>query len=451
MLRVEYSFLRGSLWSNLEIHAQSVKLSDLSKLLLFAGLMALMIVLLFIICRVFGQCAGVNRRSYQRIEMNASSHSSLSLPSTNDRLSTGTVQPNTSTAPSSLATFQKPPLGKKAIASSKPQKYDSFENNDFFIQGATLIDDDASSVHSNYSTQTVDAITQTDPYYPSPPTSPVVKDEDAILLPSKPPKSPQKLPSTPSKKTVPSPPTTPGSNEAHKIALTTYLGSVDAYIRSRDDFYAPNYFYNIDRLRNIVPISKDIKLPVSIHSLTPSSSGYNLHKAASSAGMSNSSGGNNNTNEQPVNAGVSRHDYVAFLRQQTGILYVNTSQTSVSLVALTPYRGPDVVNGAFHCVAVHCKHRWTSAASRCDTYELCPRCRAKVYPHHQWPLSSDAERSSELAFVGGATSESSALNTTSNTIPKASSTSSMTSSTVSSATNYSTTSFSSSMLGESKR
>lgn len=127
-------------------------------------------------------------------------------------------------------------------------------------------------------------------------------------------------------------------------ATLEYIRSIDDFIRTRDDFYAPGYFYNVHRLREAVPPPKELKI-------------------------------------------TSKTEFVSFLRAQTDF-QVSADHRAVALVNLTPWRDADScpVYGYFRCVTNYCKTHWESADSFVDKYQICAKCKSRVYPYKQVPI-----------------------------------------------------------------
>lgn len=119
---------------------------------------------------------------------------------------------------------------------------------------------------------------------------------------------------------------------------------IDDFIRSRDDFYAPGYFYNIHRLYTLVPPPPSLNLKTI-------------------------------------------KDFTAFLKVQSCEFKVTSDHKAVELLTLTPCREEGVLcEGYFHCVNNYCGHRWISYDSFANEYNLCEKCSTRVYPYRQTPL-----------------------------------------------------------------
>lgn len=146
--------------------------------------------------------------------------------------------------------------------------------------------------------------------------------------------------STPSPSRIPQPLSNSEKSQNRRVSLAQkYMEEVDRFIRSKDSFYAPGFIYNIDRLRQELAPPKELKL--------------------------------NN-----------RQTFVAFLRNRPEVRVVGTK--SLELVALTPFRMPGVpVQGYFHCVLGYCNASWESSESYADTFQICWRCGARVFPYRQ--------------------------------------------------------------------
>lgn len=150
-------------------------------------------------------------------------------------------------------------------------------------------------------------------------------------------------------------PSTPASEreiyESRQEVFDAFALYIDHFIRHRKDFFAPNYFYSVKQLESQITIPKEFKE----HKLT----------------------------------------LVSFLKSRPE--FKLHSQLSFSLAHLTPYR---YVNhrlyGRFQCNNVRCnKTRWTSSYSFCDSYQLCPKCKNRVYPYEQQLFNTISRR--ELA------------------------------------------------------
>eukprot|EP01031_Cornospumella_fuschlensis_P037460 gene37460-45492_t len=158
------------------------------------------------------------------------------------------------------------------------------------------------------------------------------------------------------------------SQKDNKLALTVdeYVLCLDRYIRRREDFYAPGYIYNIDRLSSEIPPPKELKIR-------------------------------------------KRSDFVTFLKSRREFRVIAGGK-SLELTALTPYRTEGRrVFGCFHCVVRYCDATWESDNSYCDRFQLCWKCGAKVFPFEQQELrGGDVEAGAGLLSAPFASSSSGA-------------------------------------------
>eukprot|EP01031_Cornospumella_fuschlensis_P035085 gene35085-42494_t len=158
------------------------------------------------------------------------------------------------------------------------------------------------------------------------------------------------------------------SQKDNKLALTVdeYVLCLDRYIRRREDFYAPGYIYNIDRLRSEIPPPKELKIR-------------------------------------------KRSDFVTFLKSRREFRVIAGGK-SLELTALTPYRVEGRrVFGCFHCVVRYCDATWESDNSYCDRFQLCWKCGAKVFPFEQQELrGGDVEAGAGLLAAPFASSSGAA-------------------------------------------
>lgn len=177
-------------------------------------------------------------------------------------------------------------------------------------------------------------------------------------------------------------------------AALAYVQELDSYIRERRDFYSPGYYFNVFKLFKGVHPPRELQL----HTIK---------------------------------------DFRRFLRGQAELFRLSSDQKSVELLALTPPvslaplpppqsqsspapalaqrttetrpAGPDekvaaaeifparptaaeltpAFYGFYHCVAKYCDKRWNSVRSLPNTFQLCPRCRSRVYPYQLRPLQED--------------------------------------------------------------
>lgn len=174
-----------------------------------------------------------------------------------------------------------------------------------------------------------------------------------------------------------------------------YVSDIDSFLRRRDDFYAPGYAYNIDRLRQQLPPPPALLRHLQrFHSAAVSEhAGAKPLTGATAAVVDKSPGEQKKPMRGAARRTMSRAEYVRFLRAQSDVLAVSANQASVSLVRLTPYRGEETVHGKFRCVNVGCRVdmvEWESDASICDGAERCPRCSRWVYPYEQHERSDEA-------------------------------------------------------------
>lgn len=176
--------------------------------------------------------------------------------------------------------------------------------------------------------------------------------------------------------------------QALESLIDGYVSDIDSFLRHRDDFYAPGYAYNIDRLREQLPLPPALLRQLQrFRSAAVGEQGSIKQLTGATAAV----GDKNPGDQKPPTRGsarrtMSRAEYVRFLRAQSDVLAVSANQASVSLVRLTPYRGQKTVRGKFKCVNVGCRVdmvAWESDASTCDGAERCPRCSRWVYPYEQ--------------------------------------------------------------------